>query len=53
MRARDILADSLEKGARTRGSAARAEAEKIRKQKAGRPRSIKRQILMDKLRNTS
>ena len=50
--AREILADRIEK---KRGAAklfARAEYEKLRKQRAGRPKSIKRRILADKRLNS-
>ena len=52
VRAREILADRLEKKREAARLLARAEAEKLRKQKAGRPRSIKRQILKDKRKNS-
>jgi peptide chain release factor len=52
VRAREILAGRLEKKREQARLFARAEAEKLRKQKAGRPRSIKRRILADKRRNS-
>jgi protein subunit release factor B len=52
VRAREILADKLEKKRENNRLTARAEALKIRKQKAGRPRSIKRGILREKRRNS-
>jgi|ERR1035437_411024 protein subunit release factor B len=52
VRAREILADRLEKKRENVQLSERSEALKIRKQKAGRPRSIKRQILMDKRKNS-
>jgi peptide chain release factor len=51
-RARDILADRLEAKRENAGLFARAEAIKLRRQKAGRPRSIRRQILKDKRKNS-
>jgi len=52
VRAREILADRLDQKRDNARLYARAEAEKLRKQKAGRPRSIKRRILRDKRRNS-
>lgn len=52
VRAREILAGRLEQRRENARLAARAEAEKLRKQKAGRPRSIKRRILRDKRKNS-
>ena len=52
VRAREILADRLEKKHEKARQSERSEALKIRKQKAGRPRSIKRQILKDKRKNS-
>jgi hypothetical protein len=52
VRAREILAERLEKKREDIRLAARAESEKLRKQKAGRPKSIKRQILKEKRRNS-
>jgi peptide chain release factor len=52
VRAREILADRLDRKRDNARLYARAEAEKLRKQKAGRPRSIKRRILRDKRRNS-
>ncbi|MCE5299596.1 MAG: peptide chain release factor-like protein [Spirochaetia bacterium] len=46
--AREILADRLEKKREEAKQSKRAEAEKLRKQKAGRPKAIKRMILKDK-----
>jgi protein subunit release factor B len=48
VRAREILAERIEKKREDARLAARAQAEKIRKQKAGRPKAIKRRILEDK-----
>ena len=48
VRAREILVERLTKKRENERLIARAEAEKIRKQKVGRPKSIKRQILRDK-----
>ncbi len=48
VRAREILAERLEKRQEISRLKARAEAEKLRKQKAGRPKAIKRQILQEK-----
>lgn len=52
VRAREILADKIELKRETERLFARSEAEKIRKQKAGRPRAVKRQILKDKRKNS-
>jgi protein subunit release factor B len=52
VRAREILADRLDAMRESARLAARAEAEKLRKQKVGRPRSIKRRILNDKRINS-
>ena len=52
VRAREILADKIEKKRENARLFAKAEALKLRKQKAGRPRSIKRQILKDKRKNS-
>jgi peptide chain release factor len=52
VRAREILAERLEHKRESARLLARAEAEKLRKQKTGRPRSIRRQILRDKRRNS-
>lgn len=51
-RAREILADRIEKKRETARLTERSEAEKARKQKAGRPKSIKRRILKDKRKNS-
>jgi protein subunit release factor B len=51
-RARGILADKIEKKREDARLFARAEAERLRKKKAGRPRSIKRKILKDKRMNS-
>ncbi|MBN2753851.1 MAG: peptide chain release factor-like protein [Candidatus Goldbacteria bacterium] len=48
VRAREILAERIEKKREDARLLARAQAEKIRKQKAGRPKAIKRKILEDK-----
>ena len=48
VRVREIFAEQLEEKKKKKRLAARAEYEKIRKQKAGRPKSIKKQILKDK-----
>ncbi len=48
VRAREILAERLINKRESERLVKRAEAEKLRKQKAGRPKSIKRQILRDK-----
>ncbi|PKL92427.1 MAG: peptide chain release factor-like protein [Candidatus Goldiibacteriota bacterium HGW-Goldbacteria-1] len=48
VRAREILAERIEKKREDARLSARAQAEKIRKQKAGRPKAIKRRILEDK-----
>lgn len=52
VRAREILADRLELKRENARLLARAEFEKLRKQKAGRPRSIRRRILKDKRKNS-
>lgn len=52
VRAREILADRIEHAQERERQHAKAEALRIRKQKAGRPRAIKRQILKDKRKNS-
>jgi len=52
VRAREILADRLEQKREKERQSAKAGALRLRKQKAGRPRSIKRQILRDKRKNS-
>ena len=48
VRAREILADKLDKKREDARLAGKFEALKLRKQKAGRPKSIKKRILKDK-----
>ncbi|MGD0566116.1 MAG: peptide chain release factor-like protein [Candidatus Goldiibacteriota bacterium] len=48
VRAREILAEKLEKKREDKKLSERAAAEKARKLKAGRPKSAKRRILQDK-----
>ena len=48
VRAREILAERIEKKREDARLSARAQAEKIRKQKAGRPKAVKRRILENK-----
>ena len=48
VRAREILADRLQEKREKARLVARAESEKLRRHKAGRPKSIKRQILKEK-----
>lgn len=48
VRAREIMADRIEQKRESSKLAQQAQAAKARREKAGRPRSIKRQILKDK-----
>lgn len=48
VRAREILAERIEKKKETARLAAQAEAAKRKKQRAGRPKSVKKRILRDK-----
>jgi protein subunit release factor B len=52
VRAREILADRIEKKREHARLAGRAAFEKERKLKAGRPRSVKKRILQDKRRKS-
>jgi protein subunit release factor B len=52
VRAREILAEKLERKREFARLFERSEAEKARKLKAGRPKAIKRQILRDKRKNS-
>lgn len=52
VRAREILAERVEKKREDARLSARAQAEKLRKQKAGRPKAVKRRILEEKRRKS-
>ncbi len=52
IRAREIMAERIEKKRDAARQAAKAEALNLKKKKAGRPKSIKRMILRDKRKNS-